>query len=142
MINFVLTIFKFICHFNKEVAYSNISRLSQQVIFTDLSGAETNYQISNKSILSLTATVRDHHSPASILRHFAPGMISNKLNKEQQNNAKKGLTLTRNRSQCTYAWIDSVTEPIWLTLRRRALAAFKSIPFCTLLGLVTKRSSL
>lgn len=78
-INFVLTIFKLICHFNKEVAYSNISRLSQQVIFTDLSGAETNYQISNKSILSLTATVRDHHSPASILRHFAPGMRSNKL---------------------------------------------------------------
>ena len=39
------------------------------------------------------------------------------------------------------AWMDSVTEPIWLTLSRRALQAFFSMAGCTRLGLVTSRSS-
>merc|ERR1719411_1925898 len=39
------------------------------------------------------------------------------------------------------AAIDSVTEPIWLTLRRRQLQAFLSTAVWILLGLVTVRSS-
>jgi hypothetical protein len=35
----------------------------------------------------------------------------------------------------------SVTEPIWLTLRRRALHIFWSIAVWTRVGLVTRRSS-
>lgn len=42
----------------------------------------------------------------------------------------------------TYAWMDSVTLPIWLTFSNRQLQAFTSIPFWTLFGFVTSKSSL
>ena len=41
-----------------------------------------------------------------------------------------------------HASMDSVTDPIWLTFRRRQLHAFFSMPCFTLLGFVTRRSSL
>lgn len=41
----------------------------------------------------------------------------------------------------THAWMDSVTEPIWLTLSSRQLQAFFSTAWAILLGLVTVRSS-
>lgn len=41
----------------------------------------------------------------------------------------------------THAWIDSVTEPIWLTFSSRQLQAFFSTAWAILLGLVTVRSS-
>lgn len=41
----------------------------------------------------------------------------------------------------TYALMASVTDPIWLTLRRRQLQAFSSTARCILRGFVTVRSS-
>lgn len=41
----------------------------------------------------------------------------------------------------THAWMDSVTEPIWLTFSSRQLQAFFSTAWAILLGLVTVRSS-
>lgn len=41
----------------------------------------------------------------------------------------------------TYAWMDSVTEPIWLTLSSRQLQAFLSTACWMRLGFVTVRSS-
>lgn len=41
----------------------------------------------------------------------------------------------------THAWMDSVTEPIWLTFSRRQLQAFCSTAFWMRLGLVTVKSS-
>lgn len=41
----------------------------------------------------------------------------------------------------THAWMDSVTEPIWLTFNNRQLQAFFSTAWAILLGLVTVRSS-
>lgn len=41
----------------------------------------------------------------------------------------------------THAWMDSVTEPIWLTLSRRQLQAFFSHACWMRLGFVTVRSS-
>lgn len=43
--------------------------------------------------------------------------------------------------QTAYALMDSVTEPIWLTLSSRQLQAFLSTAFWILFGLVTVRSS-
>ena len=40
------------------------------------------------------------------------------------------------------AWIDSVSVPIWLTLRSRALQDFNSMAFLIRSGFVTVRSSL
>ena len=45
------------------------------------------------------------------------------------------------RAHNTHAARDSVTEPIWLTLRSRQLQAFSATPLAMRLGLVTVRSS-
>lgn len=42
----------------------------------------------------------------------------------------------------SYASMDSVTLPIWLTFNNRQLQALTSMPFWTLLGFVTNKSSL
>lgn len=51
------------------------------------------------------------------------------------------VTLQASVSHLTYARIDSVTVPIWLTFSSRQLQAFSSTALLMRLGLVTVRSS-
>lgn len=91
-----------------------------------------------------------HHTPAALLSHLAPAR------------RRSEILLRGHYMVCslifiywsiytpqtyfkfkalTYARIDSVTEPIWLTLSSRQLQAFSSTALLMRLGLVTVRSS-
>lgn len=111
-----------------------------------LSGAETNHQVSYKSVLCFSWAVAHHHPPAILLGQLTP---------ESRGSRNVIHTLTcmhvyEPMRQClpiiytetsTHALMASVTEPIWLTFSSRQLQAFTSTACCILRGLVTVKSS-
>ena len=94
----------------------------------DLADAERDYDVRNDGALGLTATVRDHDTPAVGLRELSA------IRGRSQVQARLNFT-------GTYAWIDSEMVPIWLTLRRRPLHAFFSMAVLIRRGFVTVKSS-
>lgn len=94
----------------------------------------------------------NHHAPAALLSHLTPARRTRRskilLRGHCMVNSLIFIYWSMYTPQTyfkfkvlTYARIDSVTEPIWLTLSSRQLQAFSSTALLMRLGLVTVRSS-
>ena len=123
-----------------------------------LSGGQSDDQIGNEGVLGLSAPMAHHHSPTvgarqlrskfnkkiSIQRKVESKFqsLSHKMNSAACLGHWSGRQGYWNGSERTYAWMDSVTEPIWLTFSKRQLHDFSSIAFWIRFGFVTVKSSL
>lgn len=110
-----------------------------------LSSAESNHQVRDKGVFSLSRAMADHDAPTTVLCQFTPmrhiARPERRNEKQSQWMLKETKGTNNNGLEVAYAWMDSVTEPIWLTLSSRQLQAFLSTACWMRLGLVTVRSS-
>jgi hypothetical protein len=105
-----------------------------------LSSTKTNNKVCNKCIFSFSATVTDHHTPTTSLSKFTSkkrfGSSWFFMGSSWYHDIKPLHQAELRRSTFfffqsfaplffnnTYASMDSVTEPIWLTFKRRQLHA-------------------
>ena len=110
-----------------------------------LSGAQSDHQVRDEGVFSLSGAMADHHTPTTALSQLTPerqtgGREEREIINQWVRQTVRCTDGQRDR-QVSYAWMDSVTEPIWFTLSSRQLQAFLSTACWILLGLVTVRSS-
>lgn len=99
----------------------------------DLTNTKSDDEVGDERVLGLAGAVRDHDTPAVGLAELSTRNISGK--------GQHGLFAPDANPRTAYAWIDSETVPIWLTLSRRPLHDFFSMAVLMRSGLVTVKSS-